>query len=202
MQCGQLKTKLHYLHCTDTKITTTREKHTTLLVKQMKALNSYPGIITAVTKILKNGYNWNWNSDINTNNQTDRLLVQAIASQQTRGPHSLPLGYLSLEWPKVQAQWLLDSNGSPSSHHWMKEIVTILHTNTYSAWKSRNDVLHNDAEKPLKVLRRRKLQERTIELYGRGRANLQPRELTYFKLPIEQRLKKGTESLSLWIKLA
>ena len=129
-----------------------RKNHIILLVKQMKALNSYPGIMFTFTQILKNGYEWDWACDIKNHNLTDRLLIEAIYSQQTLGIHSLPLGYLFHGWSKVQKQWLLDSNCIDTKHHWMKEMVTILHTYTYSVWKSRNDVLYRDAEKSLKVL--------------------------------------------------
>ena len=71
MQCGQLETKLHYLYCTDLKITMARKNHIILLVKQMKALNSYPGIMFTFTQILKNGYEWDWACDIKNHNLTD-----------------------------------------------------------------------------------------------------------------------------------
>ena len=83
----------------------------------------------------------------------------------------------------------------------MKVMITSLHSYTYSVWKSRNDILHKDSEKSLKVLRRQKLQTRTADLYKRGRANLTIQELNHFKLHLEQRLRKGTESLTIWIKL-
>ena len=38
-------------------------------------------------------------------------------------------------------------------------------------------------------------------LYRRGRANLTLKEKNYFKLPVEQRIKRGTDSLQLWIKI-
>ena len=34
----------------------------------------------------------------------------------------------------------------------VEEMIIILHTYTYSGWKSRNDILHKDAEKSLKIL--------------------------------------------------
>ena len=81
-------------------------------------------------------------------------------------------------------------------------MITSLHTYTYSVWKWRNDILHKDAVKSIKVLRRQRLQQRTTDLYQRGRANFTPRqEENYFKLPLEQRLRKGTESLTVWIRL-
>ena len=43
------------------------------------------------------------------------------------------------------------------------------------------------------------LQERIAILYSKGRDNLGPSEHKYFKLPVEQRQKKGIESKTLWI---
>lgn len=77
------------------------------------------------------------------------------------------------------------------------EVVTTIQNYTYSTWKQRNDVLHNDKVKSKKTHKRHKLQERIEVLYGRGHANLNGRELKYFKLPVEQRKKKDTKAMML-----
>ena len=101
MQCGELESKLHYLQCKDTHITTLRNKHKMLLTKQMKALNTYPGIITVIQNILTKGYNWNWSTDLQEKNTTDRYLLQAVQIQKSLGEHSLPLGYLNHMWQRA-----------------------------------------------------------------------------------------------------
>ena len=83
----------------------------------------------------------------------------------------------------------------------METPITIVHTYSYVVWKARNDILHKDTVKSQKVLRKQKLQDRVTYLYNRGRANLTPKELRYFKLPLDQRLKKGIESMKLQVKL-
>ena len=40
-----------------------------------------------------------------------------------------------------------------------------------------------------------------MTLYGHGQANLTLKEKNYFKLPVEQRINLGTDSLRLWIKI-
>ena len=92
------------------------------------------------------------------------------------GNNSLPQGYLTKEWLIVQNQWLCASNTNSKGKNWIKEMITSLHTYTYSVWKWRNDILHKDAVKSIKVLRRQRLQQRTTDLYQRGRANFTPRQ--------------------------
>ena len=83
----------------------------------------------------------------------------------------------------------------------MKKLIVFIHNYSYSVWKLRNDILHNDKEKSKTAVKKIRLQERIAELYSRGWANLTHKELNYFKLPVEQRQRKGIESMSLWVTL-
>ena len=51
--CGEMEESLHYLYRTSRDMTKRRQKHYTLLVMQLKALHTYPGIIAVVTKALR-----------------------------------------------------------------------------------------------------------------------------------------------------
>ena len=201
MQCGCLETKLHYLYCNDTTVKTKRNAYLQLLTKQLHAINTYPGIVTCFTKILTQGYQPEWMKDILPTNKLDNLMHQAIHTQQALGLHSLPKGYLNITWEKAQNQWTSTNHSSQPKHDWKKHAVISLHNYTYSTWKARNDILHQHATKSAKAIKKQALQARITDLYQRGRANLKPRELGYFKLPLEQRIHKGTESMTLWIHL-
>ena len=96
----------------------------------------------------------------------------------------------------------MDENKQTSTKKpWMKHIIIALHTYAYSLWKCRNDVLHKKSTKESRKSKREKLQQRVADLYDRGRANLTPKELNYFKVPVAIRQKKGLESMALWIQL-
>ena len=73
----------------------TRKKHLLLLIKQLNAINTYPGITTVISKILRVGYNLQWIQEIENTEGKDSLLSQAIQQQQLLGIHSLPLGYIT-----------------------------------------------------------------------------------------------------------
>lgn len=119
------------------------------------------------------------------------------------GKNSVPKGYLVGSWQKVQDLWQQSMNISSkmSSLQWMKNVITGIHTYLYSLWKIRNDVLHKDKVKSKKAIKRSKLQHRIALLYDKGRANLTSKELRYFKLPVQQRQRKGVENIQLWITM-
>lgn len=83
----------------------------------------------------------------------------------------------------------------------MKKTIIFMHNYSYSVWKLRNDILHNDKEKSKTAVKKICMQERIADLYSRGWANLTHYELRYFKLPLEQQQRKGIESMSLWITM-
>ena len=80
-------------------------------------------------------------------------------------------------------------------------MVYSLHTYVYEIWKSRNKIVHGKTEKSQKQLKQANLQAKVAQLYSKGRVNLTVKENSYFKLPLEQRQKRGIDSLSLWIQI-
>ena len=190
MQCGSKETKMHYLYCTDKEFTHTREKYLRLLIKQLKALNTYPGITTAICKILRHGYKTDWIQDIANVDGEHSILLQAVNLQQQLGNHSLPLGYTTSLWEQCQNKWILTSQSNNYCGDWAKDVIITLQTYTYSIWKERNNILHQHAEKSIRVKTKQALQERIALLYNHGRANLTNHELQYFKLPVDQRQKR------------
>ena len=84
---------------------------------------------------------------------------------------------------------------------WTNDVITAIHTYTYSTWKERNNILHKHATKSTRALTKQALQDRIVTLYKQGRVNLNNYKLRYFKLPVEQRQKKGIENIQLWITL-
>ena len=107
--------------------------------------------------ILRHGYQSTWIDDLHSDSCSDNTLLQAVEQQKSLGAHSLPLGYLSTLWNTTQTTWLKATNTNPKGTDWTNEMITILHTYTYSIWKEQNNILHNDSEKSEKILTRQKL---------------------------------------------
>lgn len=56
-----------------------------------------------------------------------------------------------------------------------------------------NVIVHGKSQKSKCENKRLQLQEWVRDLYGHGQVNLSPKEKVYFKLPVDQRVKKGTQ---------
>ena len=202
MNCGATENKLHYIWCKDTTFLNIKLKHLNLFQSQARAINTYPGIITVLAKILLHGFDTSWINSLKVNSRIDALLLNTIHLQKQLGPNSLPKGYILHRWEEIQLKWLLSSHTNTRSiHSWTPHIIRALHTYSYSLWKERNEYLHKKNEKPKREKRKQQLQERIASLYSRGRANLTDKEKKYFKLPLEIRQKKGLENMALWIKI-
>ena len=66
----------------------------------------------------------------------------------------------------------------------MRDIITTIHTYTYSLWKQRNEILHHDTVKTKRQNKRQILQDRIENLNKRDRANLTSNKQSYFKRPV------------------
>ena len=131
----------------------------------------------------------------------DVMIQEATQKQSKLGMMSVTKGYLIFEWRHIQWKWEKSSGKIRSKYQWGKEVVIATHTYVYDCWKLQNDIIHGKTEKSQKALKKAELQNKVVQLYSKGRANLSLREKNYFKVPLEIRLKKGTESLSLWIQI-
>ena len=110
-------------------------------------------------------------------------------------------GYLNLKWKRAQCVWEKTTNSPDTSMKWSREMIIIIHTYVYACWKERNKIIHGNTEKSERHIKREALKAKIVTLYNKGRANLTLREKRYFKVPIDQRVKRSTESLTLWIAI-
>lgn len=128
-------------------------------------------------------------------------MVGAIDDQRRLGINSLLKGHIVKAWGIMQAEWERTTHQQSTKNIWPKKFVSIIHTYTYGCWKARNEELHNKEEGVLQYHKKLKLQQKIKELYKKGRDNLTDKEKRYFKLPVEQRIKKGVVSMSLWVQI-
>ena len=199
-QCGERETHLHYMFCNDNEMSVNRDKHKRLLRKQLEAVNTYPGIIVCLMNIISKGMDDDsWWSDMDVTMGIDKKLYKVICIQKDLGIHSISKGYWYKGWNDVQNMWEQQCSISHQKYHWGKETLTAIHSYVYSCWKERNDIIHGKSEKSKQHLKKADIKKRINHLYNLGRANLNEREKNYFKLPVEQRVKRGIEANMLWI---
>lgn len=53
--CGEMEQGIHYVFYQSKEMKLQREKHKSILLKQLRAINTYPGVITAVSKAIEHG---------------------------------------------------------------------------------------------------------------------------------------------------
>ena len=102
--CGEVEEGMHYLYCTSREMVKRRQKHYTLLVKQLTALNTYPGIIAALTKILQQGWDETWMTGMPMKTLMDIYLVEAVTAQASDHCTYLARGYIVKQWKKAQSE--------------------------------------------------------------------------------------------------
>ena len=200
-QCGEPETKQHYLECKDTTMQASRQSLMRAFRQRLTLLNTYPGLITVLCKIMLEGFTSEWWTHMTCTTKIDDMIYTAIKLQSELGWMSVTKGYLIYEWEDIQQYWVKTSCGPHNKYYWGKEVIIAIHTYVYDCWKARNDILHGKTEKSQKAQKKLELQHKVRVLYSKGRANLTLREKNYFKMPLEIRLKKGNDSLILWIQI-
>lgn len=172
-----------------------------VLQQQLRAINTYPGINTALCKLLTHESHNPWWEDMVLLTTLDSDLQRAIRKQIELGELTVAKGYLIQEWVDIQNTWIRTTNSPQTKYNWCKEVISSIHNYVYGTWKLRNEVVHGKTQKSKKANEKSELQHRVLVLHNRGRANLTLKEKNYFKLPVEQRMNRGTDSLRLWIKI-
>ena len=197
------ETKLHYLWCKKEQMVETRKTHMQLLTKTLKTVNTYPGIITTIQHIASHGYTKLWVDKLEKDpDSLTQRLVTVVNHQHHMGQNSLFKGHVVKGWRHLQEEWEKATQQPNTVEKWIKNVITALHTYTYACWKTRNEVVHQKGENKGTIYsKEQRLYERVSDLYKQGRANLNEREKSYFKLPVEQRLKKGVVAMELWVQV-
>ena len=137
--CGMEETKLHYLTCNAQFIVNKQKKVQSLLKSQLEAMNTYPGVITAIMYILQEGITDKWKSTIETSGFLDSLLLKAIDQQQQIGDMNLARGFLTTRWAIVQQAWDKIHICKKYKGVWIRDAIMAIQTYTLECWKLRNE---------------------------------------------------------------
>ena len=182
--CGCIEDSLHYMHCEAKEMVMRRTKHKSLLIKQMRALNTYPGIITVVSKIITHGWDRIWMISLPETNLIESALIDTVRRQASMKVDTFLQGYLISGWGEVQNMWSTKTQNTVQNKHWAKEMIEMIQTYTMECWKERNDLMHgNTIEISLKQ-RKKQLQQKITNLYKKSRKNWKTEDKRIFKLPL------------------
>ena len=176
-----------------------REGLLRLFGKQLKAMGTYPGIITTMLKILNEGFNDDWIETIQTTNPADLLLIEAIKRQKEIGDDGLAKGYITTVWERIQILWERQVSTQQGKKDWQKEVIIALHSYSYGTWKIRNEHEHGTSAHSSRAQKRERLQNKIQQLYDKPRHILRKKDRVHFKLPVQQRKQKSLEAMELWI---
>ena len=119
--------------CSDTVFMQTRRKFLTTLEKQLKALHTYPDIVTALTKLLLGVDTEDLIDNITNTSTLDQQLITTINKQSNLHKNSLPKGYLVISWQLIQNEWGRQiSRDQCRTNQWTKQIISFIHAYTYN----------------------------------------------------------------------
>ena len=161
-----------------------------LLRKQLMAAGTFPGITTAILKIMVTGFQQTWIETYNESIPLESMVLQAIKSQQHLGNNSIAKGYQSKLCKTCQTEWEKQAAQPNRNQNWTKEAVCAIHTYTLGVWKIRNTFKYGNTKHSSRAQRRELLQKRIEILYKKPCSCLKQKDHIHFKLPVEQRKKK------------
>ena len=133
---------------------------------QLEAIQTYPGITTALINIIVHGFEETWMKTLDeTSNPLDTTLKQAVKKQQSLTPAAVIKGYIITDWTRVQKQWAIAQKTTFNEGQWPKEVIQALHTLTHSKWIALNEVEHKNTPREGKQQKHEELIQRVTKLY-------------------------------------
>ena len=188
----------HYLCCQDKSIKKIQKEKQQIIIRELKRMKTYPGIIHAIVLVLTEGPQKAIELMDLPNNNIDDHIHSALLQQQALGNCSLEKGFISKQWHKAQRLW----NKEKKTQHWNRNIIQLLQHYTLEIKKERNQRIHGKTSQQERIMKQSNLQKRIQELYTYDRKLLILQERKLFKLPLSQRLKHSTDKMTLWIDMA
>ena len=120
--------------------------------RKLKDMNTHPAIITAFTRILREGVKNYKIEPMTLTTEDDTLIVKAATDQINLGHLSLEKGYISKAWAHLQDLWN-KQEGITKLHkeQWAAKSIEALHEYSTDMWKLRNTCLHKTNKKVLQA---------------------------------------------------
>ena len=192
--CGATEEAVHYIFCKSKEVIKRREIHHSIFIKQLKAINTYPGIIAMFTKALKYGWEGEWMTNVESDTLIGIQLAEAVQEQSLLTKERFVQGFVTAHWRNVQDLWEQSTN-TQKVNDWGKEILTALHSFTIEIWKEQNEVEHGITKEEMLKKRRQGAVKKMALLYKRSRKKLTNKEKEHFQMPQMIRRKQSVETI-------
>ena len=164
--------------------------------KETKKMQTYPGIISTVQRLLTRDIG-EILATLTITTTADKHIFYALMEQTTLGYNSFEKGFISKHWRTSQQYWCTSINKS----EWEIKFVQHIQDYTYMLWKHRNEFIHGITLKDSIKEKRQRLREKVKELYNWDRSDLTTQEKKHFNVPLQQKIKGGIDNLTIWIRL-
>ena len=195
-RCGLPEDTKHTLICTAEAADVPWSENMSKLETYLKESHTHPSIQAALLSRLSD---FRSDSPILFAPAFPMEVNQAVAAQDQIGWKNLLEGLPAKQWTIAQARHCRRNIITHiTARHWMRGLLKCLRTLAWSQWKHRNDVMYEPNLKKQQEARSL-LHQEIISEYGRGPADLPPRDCSHFATPLMPLLAKSLDSTQTWL---
>jgi hypothetical protein len=206
LHCGCIEVPFHYMHCKSDLLSQSRQKGKIVLKRALQRIHTAPSLLEAIITGLTF---WEDETEYELDEDSNKFLFnpmhsQLLDRQNKIGWERFTKGFVAKDWGYIQVQYYLHEkkvkNKKFTKNGWVTQLLRLLHHYRHSVWKTRNQILHGGTNKEQRLFTCKQMQNIVRELYSRNRTQLPYAERHIFKLPLQLRLKQGSQQLKLWIQ--
>jgi hypothetical protein len=168
----------------------------------MAKVNTAPQIVSCMEQHLGECLNiettHKYKMDVHTTTLSPVTLNNAIHHQNIIGWENLLRGYASTYWVKTQIKYSLNASSNRRRAPWNTTLISSVIELHKNIWEERNLIVHGETvQESLHKLHQRTI-EQVKELYKENPI-LAPRFPAIKAIPLDQRLRRTTKNLQVWI---
>jgi hypothetical protein len=206
LHCGCIEVPFHYMHCKSDILRQSRQQGKSVLKKALQRIQTAPSLLEAIITGLTL---WEDETEYELDEDSNKFLfnpmhLQLLERQNKLGWERFAKGFVVKDWGYIQSQYYLHEkkvkNKKFTKNGWVTQLLRLLHHYRQSVWKTRNQILHGGTNKEQRLFTRKQMQDVVRELYSKNCTQLPYAERHIFKLPLQLRLKQGSQQLKLWIQ--
>lgn len=197
--CEADELHMHFATCQNKKMIKARQGALRALSAGLRAINTYSGCISVITKGLTTTFESAMKSMGIPSSYKDALLQEAAWKQHELGHHAMHKGLIVKIWDEVQKEWCREIGARYDLVKWSRKVVLLLHNYSKTLWTTRNQLLHGEDASEAIEIRKARCKERIRTLYKYSRKCLSRDEKKLFNLPLQYRQKGSIAGMTLWI---
>ena len=205
--CGAKECQLHYVKCQHKAMAEHREEQIKKIQRKLLRLKTFPVLVHCVKACLK-AVERGEDVDIEVT-QLDgphgTALWEALIEQEYIGYEAFLQGFVSKSWWKAQQIFWKEERivvTKRLQNTWQRHFILSLLEYTRSNWMRRNEFLHGSQTEDTRKKTRERVKTKVKELYDSWGGTGTREEQKLFRVPLQQRLKRSTQNLEIWIDMA